>query len=111
MIDAYTTRNFRDAVQTDLNAYNAAFYQLGLRWHWDLDTYTRLLDISDDAAERVQWYLRSAQPHLLTAYDADFLAGAIETAKAECRKAMRASTSRSLNCLNWAEIQTAEVGV
>ena len=25
------------------NAYNAAFYELGLRWHWDSDTYDQLL--------------------------------------------------------------------
>lgn len=58
-------------------AYNAAFYELGLRWHWDEDTYVALLQHSSDPQARIHHYLQSRQPHLLKAYDADFLAAAI----------------------------------
>ena len=29
--------------ELDRNAYNAAFYELGFRWHWDRETYDQLL--------------------------------------------------------------------
>ena len=29
--------------ETERNAYNAAFYELGLRWHWDRQTYCDLM--------------------------------------------------------------------
>ena len=106
-----SNRNSQDAIEMDLNAYNAAFYQLGLRWHWDHETYEQLLTIGRNAGDRIRWYLRQQQPHLLTAYDADFLASAIENTKAECRKAMRTSASPASTSFNWAELRAAEVGV
>ncbi|MDB5764166.1 MAG: hypothetical protein JWQ21_3161, partial [Herminiimonas sp.] len=40
MLNAASDRRPADAAEDiDLNAYNAAFYELGLRWHWDADTY------------------------------------------------------------------------
>jgi hypothetical protein len=60
-------------------AYNAAFEELGLNWHWDPATFARL---PAHGREGVRAYLQSEHPHLLRAYDADFLADAIETAKA-----------------------------
>ena len=50
--------------ELDRNAYNAAFYALGLRWHWDSDTYLQLLNRSPLAGERLRTYLESAQAHL-----------------------------------------------
>ena len=34
----------RELHQDDIerNAYNAAFYELGLRWHWDCETFDAL---------------------------------------------------------------------
>ena len=61
------------------HAYNAAFEKLGLAWHWDPATFTSLEAQGHDG---VRAYLESEQPHLLRAYDADFLVKAIETAKA-----------------------------
>ena len=58
-------------------AYNAAFYELGLRWHWDRDTYAALLRHSADPLARISHYVQMHQPHLLKAYDATFLASAI----------------------------------
>ena len=65
--------------QAQRHAYNAAFDELGLTWHWDAATYDRL---KVQGRDRVRGYLESEQPHLLRAYDADFLVDAVETAKA-----------------------------
>ncbi|MFD2271559.1 hypothetical protein ACFS07_11370 [Undibacterium arcticum] len=62
---AYATEEFH------LSAYNAAFYELGLRWHWDADTYHALRRNACEK-ERIRIYLQTNQPHLLKAYDADF---------------------------------------
>lgn len=59
------------------NAYNAAFYELGLRWHWDGATWAELLRQGSTPACRVRHYLQTRHPHLLKAYDAEFLAAAI----------------------------------
>ena len=61
------------------HAYNAAFDELGLAWHWDAATYDRL---KMQGRNGVRSYLEAEQPHLLRAYDADFLVDAVETAKA-----------------------------
>jgi hypothetical protein len=59
------------------DAYNAAFYELGLRWHWDRDTYAALVRHSTDPHARIRHYIETHQPHLLSAYDPAFLAAAI----------------------------------
>ena len=51
----------------ELNAYNAAFYELGLRWHWDSATYEALLSLGGDGPTRVRHYLQTQQPQLLRA--------------------------------------------
>ena len=48
--------------------YLLAFEALGLEWHWD-------------ASEPVRAYIEREHPHLLRAYDADFLVNAIEAAR------------------------------
>lgn len=42
-------------------AFNAAFQELGLDWHWDDDTYTRLLDVAG-GRERLRHYWRQRNP-------------------------------------------------
>lgn len=59
------------------DAYNAAFYELGLRWYWDRDTYEALVRHSDDPHARIRHYMETSHPHMLAAYDATFLATAI----------------------------------
>ena len=59
------------------DAYNAAFYELGLRWHWDRETYAALVRHSSDPHARIRHYIETHQPHLLSAYDPAFLAAAI----------------------------------
>jgi hypothetical protein len=73
-------------------AYNAAFEELGLNWYWDTVTYACLLA---QGREGLCAYLQSEHPHLLRAYDADFLADAIEAAKARFYATMAANRSRS----------------
>lgn len=104
---------------TDLqrHAYNAAFYELGLGWHWDSDTFERLLPIVCKT-ERVRQYMMSHQPHLLHAYDADFLTGAIETTQSHCLDRMMdcrlngTQGARTVNDLpvDWAALHSRQIG-
>ncbi|MDB5874336.1 MAG: hypothetical protein JWQ07_3778 [Ramlibacter sp.] len=66
-------------------AYNAAFEELGLNWHWDPVTYSCLVA---PGPEGVRAYLETEHPHLLRAYEADFLVNAIQTAKDRCYQVM-----------------------
>ena len=99
-----------DAVDLHRDAYNAAFYELGLRWHWDDVIYPDVLSPSGERL-RLRNYLETQQPHLLKAYDADFLIDAIEAAKARCHATMTAAGSRMGAVINWAEITQVQVGV
>jgi hypothetical protein len=55
--------------------YTAALDELGLSWHWDPSTY-------GTGPEGLRAYLHKEQPHLLRAYDADFLVDAVESTRA-----------------------------
>lgn len=57
---------------TEVERYNAAFWDLGLRWNWDERTWQRLSQLPDDRA-RIGAYLREHQPHLLASYAEEFL--------------------------------------
>lgn len=99
-----------DAVAIHRNAFNAAFYELGLRWHWCADTYPDHL-MGEQESEHIRAYLQTHQPHLLTAYDVDFLVNAIQTTKSRCYDAMVTCGTKVAAFVNWAEIQKCEVGV
>ena len=66
-----------ESSETDRNAYNIAFCELGLEWHWDANTYNELRTVAKQK-EPVRTYLESQHPHLLRAYDVDFLVNAID---------------------------------
>ena len=72
-----------EADETARHAYNVAFHELGLNWHWDAATYARL---QAQGRNCVRDYLETEQSHLLRAYEADFLVNAIETAMARSRR-------------------------
>lgn len=72
------------AAEAHRQAYNAAFEELGLSWHWDPVTYACL----PAGRAGVRAYLEKEQAHLLRAYEADFLLDAIETAKGRCHTVM-----------------------
>jgi hypothetical protein len=99
-----------DDAEIDRGAFNAAFYELGLRWHWDSSTYDQLASHACERT-RVRRYLEGEQPHLLRAYDADFLTDAILATKQRCRRALAHCSTRSLPRFNWADARWGEVGV
>lgn len=99
-----------DDVEVDRSAFNAAFYELGLRWHWDPRTYGRLAEHDGDRA-RVRSYIESEQAHLLRAYDADFLADAILAAKQRRRQALVRCPAAAPPRFDWADARHGEVGV
>jgi len=96
--------------EMERNAYNAAFYELGFRWHWDRDTYDQLLRQSPNAAERIRHYLETRQPHLLKAYDAAFLVDVIQEKKAEHRKRGADSDAMASGHFDWAQMLGSELG-
>lgn len=99
----------READELDRHAYNAAFHELGFRWHWDIDTHEALLASHGSAAERIGHYLQTSQPHLLKAYDRVFLIELIERKKAEQLAALARRTSRALQ-FDWACMPGCEIG-
>jgi hypothetical protein len=98
-----------DATEIERSAFNAAFYELGLRWHWDSDTYEGLATKPCERV-RVKAYLEAEQSHLLRAYDADFLTEAILAAKQRCQRARASSAPRPMPCFNWTDPRWGEVG-
>jgi hypothetical protein len=109
MIAAHITDSTaQDAADIHRSAYNAAFYELGLKWHWDADHYESALPASQEKAHLLS-YLRNHQAHLLKAYDAEFLVEAITAAKGRCYETLLISGRTTPN-INWAEMQQAQVG-
>ena len=53
-----------DATEIERGAFNAAFQELGLRWHWDSTTYDAIV-ANPCERTRVRHYLESKQSHLL----------------------------------------------
>jgi hypothetical protein len=72
---------------TQLAAYNAAFVELGLRFRWDGPMYEWLCGIECERT-RVARYIEQYHPHLLNAYDADFLSALIFEKKNEYLRAV-----------------------
>jgi hypothetical protein len=64
----------------DVDAYNAAFEDLGLEWHLDADEYERLCTIEGEE-NRIRAYLQTHHAHLLKVYELDFLCGLIADAR------------------------------
>ncbi len=61
----------------DLASLNRAFWDLGLRFHWDEATWASMHALPD-LRSRLAHYLQGHQPHLLAVYDVDFLQRIIE---------------------------------
>jgi hypothetical protein len=70
-----------DAVDRELAAYNAAFEELELGWHWDRRVLDGLRSIPGERA-RLCAFLREHKPHLLKVYDEAFLVDLILGTKA-----------------------------
>jgi hypothetical protein len=87
MSNISTTYSSRELLEIERNAYNVAFCELGLEWYWDAQTYASLRASAIDKCH-VRSYLENHQPHLLRAYDADFLVNAIEAKRSQFSKAL-----------------------
>lgn len=98
-----------DAAELERSAFNSAFYELGLHLYWDRGTYQALAAKSSER-DRVRSYLEREQPHLLRAYDADFLADAVIRAKQRCQQSMTASAAHAASEFDWTERQWQEAG-
>jgi len=110
MCNAATDSHFtEDSMEIHLDAYNAAFCELGLKWHWNTETYQTLQRSGGDARS-VQSYLETHQPHLLKVYDLDFLTNVIHVTKARCYESIIARGPGVALSVDWAEIQRHEVG-
>ena len=94
--------------EAERNSFNAAFYELGLRWYWDTDTYNDLLRRFDCTTRRIQHYLEAHQAHLLKAYDAAFLVDAIQQAQLKAQRT--ASNIPSARHFDWAQTLAGEIG-
>jgi len=92
-------------------AFNAAFYELGLKWYWNLPTYSKLQPDAPGMKERIRGYLEKEQAHLLKAYQPEFLVDAILDTKARCLSNRMACGSTGLLGESWAMMQAAQVGV
>jgi len=82
-----TTHAPNDNLEIERNAYNVAFCELGLEWYWDAKTYAELRAAAQQTCH-VRSYLEAHQPHLLRAYDAEFLVNAIETKRQQFIRTM-----------------------
>ena len=86
MLHALHTAPATDAEsEAHRHAYNAAFHELDLNWHWDAATFAGVQRYGR-AAVRV--WLETEQAHLLRAYSPEFLVDLIETTKARYHAAM-----------------------
>jgi hypothetical protein len=70
-----------DALDADLDAFNAAFEDLDLDWRWDRAVLEEAGPTGDDRA-RVAAVLERRYPHLRKVYDTGFLVELIVAAKA-----------------------------
>ena len=109
MTTSHSSRNSNPA-DAHRNAYNAAFHELGLSFHWDSESYQDVL-CQDGERACLRRYLEQHQAHLLRAYDAEFLVNAIHAAKQRCYGVMTAAGCRPDAFINWAEIQQHHAGV
>lgn len=69
-----------DALDAEVEAFNAAFEELDLAWRWDRGT-VEALGGGDDRA-KVEAFLKQRCPHLLKVYDAPFIVDLIVATKA-----------------------------
>ena len=100
------------ASEAERSAYNAAFHELGLGWHWSADTFESL-QARGTPCDRIRHYMEQQHPHLFRAYDAEFLASAIACRLAELRRgdgAVGGSKQGPARHVGSVETQVAQIG-
>jgi hypothetical protein len=92
-------------------AYNAAFRELGLRWHWDSSDYDCQMCVESQRAH-LRRYVEQQHPHMLKVYDAEFLVNAIQTTMAGCLEMARGAGATAATATGpaWAVLPHGEVG-
>jgi hypothetical protein len=110
LFDAATDQSLATEDELQCEAYNAAFYELGLTWYWDANTY-RHLTRPAAGSDPVRIYLETEQAHLLKVYDAAFLSEAIQAAKRGWYEVMCRDGRSTPPKVDWAEIHRVQVGV
>jgi len=75
---AVTTPTLSAVDEKARNAYNTAFSELEIDWHWDAATYSELLA---GGGQPVQVFVERHRPHLLRAYGVDCLVNAVEATR------------------------------
>lgn len=64
-------------------AFNQAFQERGLNWHWDVARYGELLQVTG-GKERIRFYARHDQPNALLQPDFEVLVRQLHEAKTRC---------------------------
>ena len=107
---SYLQADITDLADAQRQAYNAAFYELGLRRHWDSADYDCQMCVESQRAH-LRRYLESRHPHMLRVYDADFLVNAIQVTMARClEKSTGTGADPSAAMTNWAVFQHGDIG-
>ncbi len=75
-----TASGANDPLAAELAAWNHAFRELELPWHWDATTLTQLKNIATDS-DLVGAYVERSQAHLLRAYEKAFLRDLVRAAR------------------------------
>ena len=82
-----------DTLDAQLAAYNHAFCELELPWHWDVNTLRQLLSIAADH-DVVGAYVERDQAHLLRSYEKAFLSDLVHTTCERYRAATSGAAAR-----------------
>lgn len=84
-------------------AYSTAFLRLGLHLCWDPAAGSGSTEAVDEK-EAIREFIRNRSPHLLKAYDADFLTDAVYLEKKRCEQQIRDCLVTGGTLLwNWAD--------
>ena len=79
-----------DPFDAELAAWNHAFSELELPWHWDAPTFRHLQSIAADQ-DLVGTYVERNQAHLLRAYEKAFLRDLVLSARERYRESHAAA--------------------
>lgn len=95
--------------EIERHAFNAAFYELGLRWNWCPDTFESLRSRGGER-EWVKGYLHEQQSHMLKAWEADCLVDAVLSIKDRHQRDLAQRGARTAPRVDWASLHIAQVG-